>query len=340
MTLLIRFGRLGALVVLALIVFTESSRATDPAPAQPTAAPPGAAPEKEWHFALAPYLWATALSGSVRVDGLQADIDVTFRDIFKHLNGALMGSAEINHGRFSLLVDGVAAFLQVDESYGPETKNLGPATFQQGPVQVTVPSVPVKIGPADLDSHVDLIAVEAVLAYQVFSSSFSEMAGAPAANDPRRLQLDLYGGGRYWNVNLRNSLDISPAQVSGFAVQPSIPRLPRLKLKGLQVPGFDIGGRNDDFDTVEAWVDPVIGARIRVAITDRIDFTTIGDIGGFGVGNSSNLSWSAWGLVGYRLSDSWELKAGYRALAVRRSQETVGSDLIMHGALFGALFRF
>jgi len=58
---------------------------------------------------------------------------------------------------------------------------------------------------------------------------------------------------------------------------------------------FDPGPNpSDDHD----WVDPIVGARTLLDLSDRWSITAFGDIGGFNVG--SDFSWHAAGLVGYR----------------------------------------
>ena len=59
-------------------------------------------------FSVTSYLWATAIDGrSATFPPLPAaDIHLRFRDILKELNGAMMASAEMRMGRWSVLVDG------------------------------------------------------------------------------------------------------------------------------------------------------------------------------------------------------------------------------------------
>ncbi|MGY6250732.1 hypothetical protein ACXIUS_24835 [Bosea thiooxidans] len=59
-------------------------------------------------FSVTSYAWATAIDGkSATLPPLPAaDINLRFRDVLKELNGALMASAEMRSGRWSILVDG------------------------------------------------------------------------------------------------------------------------------------------------------------------------------------------------------------------------------------------
>lgn len=67
-------------------------------------------------ISVTPYVWATALDGSVGVRGSDADVDSSFSDIVEKLNGALMLTAEFRKGPFGLLSDTFLARLEGDKS--------------------------------------------------------------------------------------------------------------------------------------------------------------------------------------------------------------------------------
>ena len=64
------------------------------------------------------------------------------------------------------------------------------------------------------------------------------------------------------------------------------------------------------------WIDPIIGLRTIGTLGDRLSLAAAGDIGG--TSQSSDYSWQAIGLVGYRFglfgNNNANLVAGYRAL--------------------------
>lgn len=55
-----------------------------------------------WEFQVAPYLWALAMNGHATVKGQEADVDVSFSDIWDELNIALMLEYEARKGRLGL----------------------------------------------------------------------------------------------------------------------------------------------------------------------------------------------------------------------------------------------
>jgi hypothetical protein len=109
---------------------------------------------------------------------------------------------------------------------------------------------------------------------------------------------------------------------------------------------LDVKNGGPDFSGDQDWVDPVIGFRTVWRFTPRWTFTTIGDIGGFGVG--SDFSWQAVGLIGYNFSIFQEsdsrLLLGYRALS-QDYKDGSGADkfewdVIAHGPTAGLAIRF
>lgn len=59
----------------------------------------------EWEFAFAPYLFATGLTGNIGARGRVANIDLSFSDIFHHLDIGLMGVFEARKGKLLIAND-------------------------------------------------------------------------------------------------------------------------------------------------------------------------------------------------------------------------------------------
>ncbi len=95
----------------ALATLLAAGLAGSPAAAEDAA--PASAP---WKLSVTPYLWATSLHGKAGVAGKEADVDVSFSDLFKKLNGALMLDLEARKGAFALMSDTVYANLEDNSS--------------------------------------------------------------------------------------------------------------------------------------------------------------------------------------------------------------------------------
>jgi opacity protein-like surface antigen len=121
----------------------------------------------------------------------------------------------------------------------------------------------------------------------------------------RPIAFDLLAGARYWY--LRNEIS------ADFAV---------------------LADRSVDEST--DWLDPIVGARVSVALTPALGITLMGDFGGFGVGSASDNTWQLMGLLSYQFSDTWSARVGYRALEIERGL----ADVQMRGPIAGVVYHF
>jgi opacity protein-like surface antigen len=64
------------------------------------------------------------------------------------------------------------------------------------------------------------------------------------------------------------------------------------------------------------------------------------DIGGFGIEDSSELSWQVFGGFGYRLSDTWSAIAGYRYLSIERDVLNSSITADLYGPQIGVQVAF
>lgn len=65
----------------------------------------------EWQFEVTPYLFATALDGTVGVRGVTSDVDVSFDQIWDNLDSAFMGMFIARKGDWVIGFDGIYAEL-------------------------------------------------------------------------------------------------------------------------------------------------------------------------------------------------------------------------------------
>jgi opacity protein-like surface antigen len=119
--------------------------------------------------------------------------------------------------------------------------------------------------------------------------------------------VDLMAGGRLWSVDT----DIDPQ-----------------------------GGLDDSlfFSDGDTWVDPIVGVKARVDLSEHVYATGWGMIGGFGV--SSDFTWDVMAGLGYEVTDKISLIGGYRALGVDYSSGSFVFDVVQHGPIIGARFAF
>lgn len=163
------------------------------------------------------------------------------------------------------------------------------------------------IGPLDIDVDVEFSIVELAALYRLTGRS-------PGKNEKRNLSVDVFAGGRW--TYLKSELDIEgPLGIIDLTVEKS-----------------------------KDWLDLMIGARIIADLSERCSVVVRGDIGGFGIGSSSNFTWNAVGLIGYDVSRNKTLYAGYRYLDVDYDDGSGTSlfeyEVTTSGPLVGLAFRF
>jgi len=123
--------------------------------------------------------------------------------------------------------------------------------------------------------------------------------------------VDLFLGGRYWSVATELKAD-SPF----FAGEPSVKK------------------------TVD-WVDPIVGARLSVDVTPKLELIGRGDVGGGLGGSTSKLTWSASALLGWHFTPLLSAYAGWKYLSVEREGDRGSTvDLAMSGPVLGLAFTF
>ncbi len=121
----------------------------------------------------------------------------------------------------------------------------------------------------------------------------------------RAITVDILAGGRYWyfHSDLDTSSPINPTKYNN-------------------------------------WVDPIMGARTKIDLTDKFMLNLEGDFGGFGVG--SEFTWNAQGSFGYQFTPLISAFAGYRALYVdyKGSSSNVRYKETIQGPMGGITFTF
>lgn len=77
------------------------------------------ATESPWSFRFAPYAWGTALKGTAGVNGVDADVDLSIKDVLDRVDGGAMAAFEVKYDRWSSTTDLVYAKLS-DSSPTPK----------------------------------------------------------------------------------------------------------------------------------------------------------------------------------------------------------------------------
>ena len=110
----------------------------------------------------------------------------------------------------------------------------------------------------------------------------------------------------------------------------------------VNVPG--VGSRGTTLGGSEEWFDPFVGGRILLVVNEKVSFGLRGDVGGFGIGEASDLAWNLILGVGYQPWKRVSLKLGYRVYDLDyetgSGRDTFGFDGQMKGPMLGATIYF
>jgi hypothetical protein len=258
-----------------------------------------------WQFDVEPYLWIPAVKGTVSADGRTAGVDVGFDEIFDLIGDGFsllagMAHFEARHARVAVFLDFAGIKLDTDDSAQLE--------------QIESPDYP-GLSTTRIKTKVhlkqDQIFLEFGAAYRLLELAMPQRA--------RPFTLEALAGGRYMYYWTSVSAEAST------------------KIVGL--PGGSQGVRQaaSGHQTLD-WVDPFIGGRFTVPLTDDIGFSFRGDIGGFGAG--SDLAWSLVSNFMYDLpwhpydARTW-FAVGYKVLAYKYDTGNANIDLQYRGPAVG-----
>ena len=265
----------------------------------------------DWRFAATLYAWAINLNGSASVRGNTVDINASIFDLLQKSSslGAVMGEFEADKGRFGFFADIVWAQLGIPASA---------ATYRN-----PIPGVTLSLQ-ANAAATISVTVIEAAGLYEV---------GKWTGGEQSFTALDIYAGGRFWNVS--SQIDLNLTGAIAFS-DPRLSQFDRSRTIGIA----DSGSLY--------WADPMIGLRLRHQFTPNQHAFLKGDVGGFGLSGSSLFSWQVaavynytWQYSGYALAAD----IGYRALSTNvnfnnGSPFTNNLDLVIHGPLIGLTVKF
>lgn len=79
----------------------------------------------DWQFAIAPYLWAAGMDGTMTIANTEVDVDVPFSDIISNLDLAFMGHFDMRNDRWVVSSDLIFVDLESSEDLTAGTVTAG-----------------------------------------------------------------------------------------------------------------------------------------------------------------------------------------------------------------------
>lgn len=311
---------LAAMVTLACVTIARPASALPPE-------------DKDWEVQATLYGWMASIDAEVSAGGVSRDFEVDFKDILDDLGWAVMGNVEARWKRALVIVDTLGMQVVSDVSDGPRVRPYaGPGGNVAGDLT---------LGGFDVHTRLTTWALDTKLGFRALSFPVVKLIGRNEQPDDRRhFDLDLFAGARYWNVTNKTGIEVDPATLTVNGTPAPLPGiLDRIGSRnGVDFPGTFVNGVDRSRQETVDWVDPIVGARITADVTRRWSLFLLGDVGGWNVGNASDLTWQ--GMLGSRiqLTEHFGLQTGYRALGVDRN-ETFEST-ILHGPQIGMFVNF
>jgi hypothetical protein len=194
-----------SLVIVGVLCFAGAVAAQTAAPTDPQTSSP-----EEWEFTVTPYVFLPRLTGTIGVVGQRAEVNASFRDIFRNLQFAAMGTFEARKRNWAVSVDAMYMSL--------EGQKVTPSPFF-----------------SDIDVEVKEVVITPDVSYRVVRTE--------------RGAVDLLAGARIWHVKSHLTFQprILPlVDVEGsknwadpiIGARGAVTLSPRTFLTG----GFDVGG--------------------------------------------------------------------------------------------------
>lgn len=196
--------------------------------------------------------------------------------------------------------------VHVDESFSDILSDLDFAFMVAGDARYDRFSIVTDIAysriTTDAATPRGILADEVDLKQETFAALIG--AGYTVLEDPKG-RLDVIGGVKIWYTETTISLSGGP-----------------------------LGGASAKDDAT--WVDAMAGLRGVYSITPTVYLTAWGLIGAGG----ADIDWDVMAGIGYKWNDSTSAMAGYRALGVNYSDDTLTNDIVEHGPILGVVFHF
>jgi hypothetical protein len=108
------------------------------------------------------------------------------------------------------------------------------------------------------------------------------------------------------------------------------------KLDLARDPGAVIPAQQRTIRERDDWAALFLAVRLRNDFTDRLESETFVGVGGFGAGDASDVSWQAYSLLAFAVTDHIRPTAGDRGQGLEKRRIVLN----LHGPLLGASLRF
>jgi len=305
------------ILFLSLCAAAYSQEKPGPAKGESEAAQEKPAPAKDddrlpifkegWQIFVAPYMWIPGSNLSINQEGAISRDDTPWWDmvpgLFSQAIGG-MGTVEIWYNRWGVFAD--TNFLYMSDS-----TSGGQARVLQ------VANIPVRLQlSGNLKIWTRLLWQDVGVRHLVGIVNLNADKPLPA------LSVELFGGLRYTYINQDVRLDLN-ATLIGPAGGVLITR------GGSFVSSTDL-----------SFFEPLVGVRLGLWLTPKLNLRLRADCGGFGIVAYNNVDTVLEAFVGYRVRNNLDILVGYRGRYASGSTETSSLSGWFHGPMLGSVYSF
>ena len=303
--------------------------------------------QDQWQFFLTPYIWIPGVNFTLSTLKSTQGINVPWWDVVPDLFSktiGVKGRAEAWKGRWGFFLDGYLTYLGASGSQVGANKEK---TF--GPVDFTT------------DKHIHLGG--ATIDLRIPGSLAGNVTLTPSGSAKlitRLGNLDL--GGRFlvgtWPLNAEKPLPALSMELLGGPRFNSINQYMRINLSSIRIGNvpvdlgrFSLTSKNQSIkngslvvDYNNQYIEPFLGVRFGLWLTQKFVINLKGDVGGFGLVADDHTDCNLEALLGYRVNKNIYAWAGYRA---HGAWYDLGNDLVqinisgwVHGPVLGITYAF
>ena len=263
--------------------------------------------QEKWQFLVSPYLWIPGANINTNIAGRTTSIDEPWWDIagklFSEAIGA-MGRIEAWKGRWGAFLD--SYFVYLDGTVSNEAgRSITPGSLPVNRTLVLSGTAKYIVRAGNLDFG---------LRYLVGTTPLRSDKPLPL------LSFEILGGGR-WNwynqdLNLNVATSFTGPQIDRTSQRTFTSRIRR------------------------SYVEPLLGMRLSLWLTEKAVTTFRGTVGGFGLVADGNLDADMELAFGYRIHKQIYPYLGYRTRFDKFSTGTLGFNGWLHGPVLGTVFVF
>jgi len=307
-------------------------------------------PSKGWQFSLSPYFFAPFdIDADVTVSGRSTSIDLGLDDVLnldRAFNGGLRFEGQSN--RWGFVLDGFYLYAEDSGSLGGSFSARSLAGFVRQTSPGRLDEFVQQFDPQRLEQ---LTQIGQQIGQQVNLDTPVPITASGTAS-VRQIRIDAAVTYRAVDISLDNSPDadfyprLVIAPLAGLRtnfLRQTI-EVDSIRIANREIPDNAIPSVDREFRESVTLVDPLLGAEIALALSERWSLELQGDISGFGLGADRNLGWNLAFGTQFNISRSVGLQLLYRFngfdYADGDGRDRIELDLEQNGLQLTTTFRF